>query len=324
MDPDEVSLLNGAVAGLVDSAGAGELTAALDAFGWLEVLHAHPHAAIHAVFGAQGRSGKWSAALQDVVAANLSDIGIEGAANVVLPRPNDVAPGRWRGEVLEVNGLLLGPRSEASTLVIGAGERRVVTSVITVAPEVVQVELRRGLDPFLGIRAVWGAIEGATVVAEGSLADAWWETAQARARLALCHQIVAALFAMIELAQSHVSERAQFGRLVGTFQAVRHKLVEAYVAATAARCSAEAAWEADDLPLAAATAKVVAGQAVAVAAAHTQQLLAGIGFTSEYPYHHFMKRAVVLERVLGSGTELAPNLGHLLMERGEAPRLVEL
>jgi alkylation response protein AidB-like acyl-CoA dehydrogenase len=142
--------------------------------------------------------------------------------------------------------------------------------------------------------------------------------------LALCHQIVAALFVMVELAQAHVSERAQFGRLVGTFQAVRHKLVEAYVAATAAGCSAEAAWEADDLPLAAATAKVVAGQAVAVAAAHTQQLLAGIGFTSDYPYHHFMKRAVVLERVLGSGTELAPNLGHLLMERGEAPRLVEL
>ena len=150
------------------------------------------------------------------------------------------------------------------------------------------------------------------------------ETAQARGRLALCHQLVGALFAMIALAQSHVSQRAQFGRLVGTFQAVRHKLVDAYVAATAAGSSAAAAWESDNLPLAAATAKVVAGKAVSVTAAHTQQLLAGVGFTSEHSFHHFMKRTIVLERVLSSGNELAPFVGHVLMERGEAPRLVEL
>jgi len=111
---------------------------------------------------------------------------------------------------------------------------------------------------------------------------------------------------------------------VGTFQAVRHKLVEAHVAATAAGCSATAAWDADDRSLAAATAKVVAGKAVAVTAANTQQLLAGVGFTAEHPYHHLMKRSIVLDRVLGSGTELAPFVGLVLMQRGEAPRLVEL
>ena len=66
--------------------------------------------------------------------------------------------------------------------------------------------------------------------------NGWWETAQARGRLALCRQMVAALTVMIEQARSHVSERVQFGRLVGTFQAVRHKLVEAHVATTAADC----------------------------------------------------------------------------------------
>ncbi len=78
------------------------------------------------------------------------------------------------------------------------------------------------------------------------------------------------------------------------------------------------------LLLAAATAKVVTGKAVGVTAAHTQQFLAGIGFTADHPYHHFMKRAVVLERMLGSGTELAPLVGRRLIERGAAPRLVQL
>ena len=163
-----------------------------------------------------------------------------------------------------------------------------------------------------------------TVLAEDQRAGAWWEEAQARGRLSLCRQIVAALSVMIEQARSHVSERTQFGRRVGTFQAVRHKLVEAYVATVAADCSVTTAWESEDFPLAAATAKVVTGKAVEVTAANTQQLLAGIGFTAEHPYHEFMKRAVVLERILGSRTEVSAVVGRRLIERGEAPRLVQL
>src|SRR6202044_1374181 len=117
-------------------------------------------------------------------------------------------------------------------------------------------------------------------------------------------------------AQSHVSDRTQFGRRVGTFQAVRHKLVEAYVATVAADCSVSTAYESEDFPLAAATAKVVTGNAVNVTAANTQQLLAGIGFTAEHPFHEFMKRAVVLERILGSGPEMARVVGRQLLERG--------
>jgi alkylation response protein AidB-like acyl-CoA dehydrogenase len=196
--------------------------------------------------------------------------------------------------------------------------------VVALEPDDVQIERRQGLDPGLGTYAVSGTTGAMTVLAEGDPAAMWWEAAQARGRVALCRHIVAALGVMIEQARAHISERAQFGRLVGTFQAVRHKLVEAHVATAAADCMTTSAWESDDLPLAAATAKVVTGKAVGVTAAHTQQLLAGIGFTADHPYHHFMKRAVVLERMLGSGTELAPLVGRRLIARGTAPRLVQL
>jgi len=326
MNPDELKLLDETLLGLAEAEQSGHLTSALDTFGWRDVLAAEPRAAIVSLFGAQGRTGHWSAALQDVLATDLARLGVEGNANVVLPRPNSPVAGAWEdGGGAALTGLLLGPRNVSSTLVAAVrssdADRLLV---IAVAPTDVIVTPKHGLDPELGVYEVSGPVDGPTVLARGQEATAWWQATQARGRLGLCHQMVASLFVMIEQARSHVSERVQFGRFVGTFQAVRHKLAEAHVATTAAQCSALAGWEADDRPLAAATAKLITGRAVSTTAAHTQQLLAGIGFTAEHPYHRFMKRTLVLERMLGSAHELAPEVGRRLIERGEAPRLVQL
>jgi hypothetical protein len=325
MNPDELKLLDETLLGLAEAERNGRLTAALDAFGWLDVLAAEPRAAIVSLFGAQGRNCQWSAALQDVLATDLARLGVEGNANVVLPRPNSPVAGTWDDRGAALTGLLLGPRDISSRLV--APVRSSDTDrllIIAAEPTDVVITPQLGIDPELGAYQVSGAVDRLTVLAEGGEATRWWQAAQGRGRLGLCHQMVASLFAMIELARSHVSERVQFGRFVGTFQAVRHKLAEAHVATTAAECSTITAWEADDRLLAAATAKLITGKAVSVTAAHTQQLLAGIGFTAEHPYHRFMKRTLVLERMLGSAHELAPEVGQRLIERAEAPRLVEL
>jgi Acyl-CoA dehydrogenase, C-terminal domain len=324
MDPEEFTLFNKTLVGLAASAQGGLLTAALDAFGWRDLLAAYPEEAISALFDAQGRTGTWSAALHDVLAAEVKTLGLTGSLTVVLPRPGHTYAGTLRDGGVTIEGILLGPRHEAATLVAAVPSSRGDIFAVALEPDDVQIERRQGLDPGLSTYAVSGTTGAMTVLAEGDPAAMWWEAAQARGRLALCRHIVAGLGVMIEQARAHVSERAQFGRLVGTFQAVRHKLVEAHVATTAADCMTASAWESDDLSLAAATAKVVTGNAVGVTAAHTQQLLAGIGFTADHPYHHFMKRAVVLERMLGSGTELAPLVGRRLIARGAAPRLVQL
>jgi Acyl-CoA dehydrogenase, C-terminal domain len=324
MEADELQLLNETLLGLAVSERNGLITKALDAFGWRDMLATHPEEAIAALFDAQGRTGTWSAALHDVLAIDAQTFGMTGPINVLLPRPGSSWPGALRDEKVTIDGILLGPRTETATLVIALlaadGERLLVA----VEPDDLLIERRQGLDPALGVYAVCGTAVRKAALVEGGRAKEWWEAAQARARLALCRQMVAALTVMIEQARSHVSERVQFGRLVGTFQAVRHKLVEAHVATTAADYAASTAWESDDLDLAALTAKVVTGKAVGVTAANTQQLLAGLGFTAEHPFHRFMKRAIVLERMLGSGNELASELGRRLVERGEAPRLVQL
>jgi hypothetical protein len=324
MDPDELQLLNETLLELAVSERNSLITKALDAFGWRDMLSTHPEEAISALFDAQGRTGTWSAALHDVLAIDAQTFGMTGPVNVVLPRPGSSWPGALLDAKVTVDGILLGPRTESATLVIALVTADGDGLLLAVEPDDLLLERRQGLDPALGAYAVSGTTARKAVLVEGERAREWWETAQARARLALCHQMVAALTVMIEQARSHVSERVQFGRLVGTFQAVRHKVVEAHVATTAADCAASTAWESEELGLAALTAKVVTGKAVGVTAANTQQLLAGLGFTAEHPFHRFMKRAIVLERMLGSGNELASELGRRLVDRGEAPRLVQL
>ena len=243
MDADERKLLDDTLLGLAEDPQHDDLTAALDEFGWRDVLAAEPHAAIASLFGAQGRTGRWSSALQDVVAVGIEQIGGTGPTDVLLPRPNySVTATELGGGGITVHGVLLAPRHAATLLVLvessGAGRR-----VVVLDPDDLVVTPRIGLDPGLAVREVTGHAREIAVLAQAEAADLWWDHTQALSRLAICHHIVGSLFVMIEQARSHVSQREQFGRLVGTFQAVRHKLVEAHVATTAAESCTATAWE---------------------------------------------------------------------------------
>ena len=143
-------------------------------------------------------------------------------------------------------------------------------------------------------------------LAAGRLALGWWLLGTGRA--------------MLDLARSHALERLQFGRPVASFQAVRHRLAETLVALDGAEATLVAAH--DDLG--ALLAKAAAGQAAVTAARHCQQVLGGMGFTAEHGLHRHIKRALVLDGLLGSALELTREAGALLLERRSAPRLIDL
>ena len=71
-------------------------------------------------------------------------------------------------------------------------------------------------------------------------------------------------------------------------------------------------------------AKAAAGHAALTAARHCQQVLGGIGFTAEHGLHRHVRRALVLDGLLGSARELTREAGLLLRREGCAPRLVHL
>jgi hypothetical protein len=126
--------------------------------------------------------------------------------------------------------------------------------------------------------------------------------------------------AMLALARSHVLDRTQFGRPLASFQAVRHRLAETLVALD----GAEATLVAADDDLGALLAKAAAGRAALTAARHCQQVLGGIGFTDEHDLHRYVRRALVLDGLLGSARELTREAGALVREGRSAPRLVQL
>jgi alkylation response protein AidB-like acyl-CoA dehydrogenase len=128
---------------------------------------------------------------------------------------------------------------------------------------------------------------------------------------------------MLALARTHATERVQFGRPIARFQAVRHRLADALVAVEALEATLVAARD-EPGPDTAALAKAVAGRTARSVAAHCQQVLAGVGFTTEHPFHRFFKRTLALEGLLGSADGIVLDLGRQLLATRRVPTLIEL
>ena len=142
----------------------------------------------------------------------------------------------------------------------------------------------------------------------------------AAGRRALGWWLVGTSRAMLTLARQHALDRVQFGRPVASFQAVRHRLAETLIAIE----GAEATLGATTDDFGSLLAKAAAGQAALTAAKHCQQVLGGIGFTAEHELHRHVKRALLLDGLLGSARELTREAGARLRAKGSAPRLVHL
>lgn len=110
---------------------------------------------------------------------------------------------------------------------------------------------------------------------------------------------------ILEQTRDYSLERKAFGRQIGSFQAMKHKMAEIYTAIELARVHAYyGAWalssDAPELPKAAAAARVAATRAYTVAAEEGIELHGGIGFTWEMDCHLHYRRARHLGQIIGS------------------------
>ena len=111
--------------------------------------------------------------------------------------------------------------------------------------------------------------------------------------------------AALDMAKAYSLERFAFGRQIGSYQAIKHKLADMYIAVTLAKSNCYyGAWalssESAELSLAAATARVSATKAFQLCSKENIQTHGGNGFTWEYDCHLFYKRSKVLSVLLGS------------------------
>lgn len=319
----EREMLRDSLRRLLAGTDRAKLAAALDDFGWTELLASDPSEAVAVLFAVQGETVTATPALNAVMARPLlaaAGLPAAGAGEwmVALPGPGDgVAGGRSASRYVVAAGAPLG----CCLALSGSADATVVRSFDVDPQDAGPVE---GIDRDLGL-VRWDPVGAGSgdILAQGDRAAAAWEAALAAGRVALACELAGVSRAMLGLGVEHVLERRQFGQAIGRFQAVTHRLAEAKVALTAAEAAIDEATAVPG-PLPALLAKQWAGRAARMTAKQVQQVLGGMGFTWEHPFHRHLRRALALDGLLGSAAELQYELGRTLLATGAVPRLARL
>ncbi|MFD0447592.1 acyl-CoA dehydrogenase family protein [Streptomyces indonesiensis] len=175
---------------------------------------------------------------------------------------------------------------------------------------------RQALVEFRGApAAAVGAADGAEGTADGT-EGAVSATLDA-GRAALAAEQVGGSGHALDATVAFVAQRHQFGRPIGSFQAVKHRLADVLVALEAARsasayATACAAVASPQLPVAACAAAVVCSETFRLATAEYVQLHGGIGFTWEHPAHLYVRRARGAEVLFGTADQHRARLAGLV------------
>jgi alkylation response protein AidB-like acyl-CoA dehydrogenase len=133
-------------------------------------------------------------------------------------------------------------------------------------------------------------------IAAGEAAERAVAAALSAGAAILASELLGTAERCLDMTVTYLKERHQFGRPVGSFQALKHRVADVWVALAQARAAARyaAACLADgdpDADVAIALAKAACSDAAVKAAQECVQLHGGIGFTWEHPAHLFLKRA---------------------------------
>jgi alkylation response protein AidB-like acyl-CoA dehydrogenase len=136
----------------------------------------------------------------------------------------------------------------------------------------------------------------ARCVASGQAAAHAVQTALAAGAAMLAAEQLGTAQRCLDMTVAYLKERHQFARPIGSFQALKHRLADVWVAITQARSAARYAAAClasgdPDAPVAVALAKASCSEAAVHAAQECVQLHGGIGFTWEHPAHLYLKRA---------------------------------
>ena len=208
-------------------------------------------------------------------------------------------PDAERAEYIEVAARTRGEGEEGITLFLVKGRPK----GMTVKPlETLDMTRRWSEIRFEGVQVEAGAVMGTPDKAWPHLKRALeWATA------ALCAEMVGGVQKVLETSTEYAKTRHQFGKPIGIYQAVSHKLADMLVLSESGRSATYyAAWTVDadapDRSLASSMAKAYVSDAYRKVAGDGIQVHGGIGFTWEHDMHLYFKRAKSSEVTLGDAT----------------------
>jgi alkylation response protein AidB-like acyl-CoA dehydrogenase len=160
---------------------------------------------------------------------------------------------------------------------------------------------------------------GVPARALGDAGNAWGavEKTLQHASVGLCNEMVGGAQKVLDMSVEYAKVRVQFGRPIGSFQAIKHKCADMLLEVESAKSAAyyaagTAAEDSDELPVIASLAKAYCSDAYFHASAENIQIHGGIGFTWEHDAHLYFKRAKSSEVLLGDATYHRERLADLI------------
>ncbi len=260
--------------------------------------------AIH-LFGSEEQKQQWLPKL-----ASGEIIGtVASAEGTKAPAPGNIATS-FSGGKLTGKKLPVADGETASVAVVlantgGSGEQAVSLVLVDLTQKSVARKAVHTIDPTRGHGEISFDKSAAQILGEEGAGWASYKRIEAGAAVLIAFEQVGGAEAALDMAKEYALERYAFGRQIGSYQAIKHKLADMYVKLELARSNAYygamvLADEGSDLEIAAASARVAASEAYRFAAQENIQVHGGIGFTWEAnPQFHY-RRSKLLALSLGS------------------------
>jgi alkylation response protein AidB-like acyl-CoA dehydrogenase len=235
----------------------------------------------------------------------------ELVATLAMPEPG-VAPVRAEHSVAgwsltgQVPRVVDGETADLLLVAAGTADGPRLFAVETAGADGLRREPLMSLD--LTRRQAAVTLDGVRAVPVGpGLDTGWLDLALDDARVLLAAELVGVAQRCLDTTVGYVSQRVQFGRPIGSFQAVKHQaaqmLIGVELARSAARHAAESATTgAEDREVAAALAKAFCAETAVSVGAVAIQLHGGIGFTWDHDVHLLYKRAIGNDELLGGAS----------------------
>jgi alkylation response protein AidB-like acyl-CoA dehydrogenase len=193
----------------------------------------------------------------------------------------------------------------ARAVVLAKGEDGLSLYLVDLRGEGVTRQAVSNIDPTRGAASI--SFDGASVEPLGEVGKGlqMLKSIQERGAILLAFEQLGGADRCLEMARDYALERYAFGRPIGSYQAIKHKLADVFVKNEVARANAYyGAWalstDASELPVAAAAARVAGSAAYWLASKEMIQTYGGIGVTWEADCHFFYRRARHLGLVIGA------------------------
>ena len=324
MDADDLALFERSLRDATDRTTGVALDAALDGLGWHDALADDRRAAVSLLFELQGLTGATSSALGQVMAhaLGLAD-GREGGGSRCFPASAGASPrGSSVGDRLRVDGLAAAGLADRSSALIVASTGGGMTAARRADGFTRTARRCVGIDPDLGLLRVTGDVGPAgpgVDLARRRMGRRPWRSAGWPSPTSWsAHPWPCSSWP----ASTPGSASSSTGRSPRSRRSATAWPRRWWPSPWPRRCSTRHGSTAT--PDASAMAKAVAGRQAKTTARHCQQVLAGIGFTIEHPFHRYLRRTLVLDALLGTAASLTTSLGTELIERRQLPPLLPL